>query len=106
MKEIVDNLFIGNKLAQGLKLPRGQVIDLKNIASPLVVFASWGDNITPPEQALDWIIDVYGHESAVIDRGRVIVYLFAQDVGHPGQTHPSSPKISRLTQGSPPKAAD
>ncbi len=84
MKEIIDNLFIGNKLAQGLKLPRGQVIDLKNIASPLVVFASWGDNITPPQQALDWIIDVYGHESAIIDRGHVIVYLLAQEVGHLG----------------------
>ncbi len=84
MTDIVDNLFIGNKLAQGLKLPRGQLIDLRNITSPLVVFASWGDNITPPEQALDWIIDVYGHESAIIDRGHVIIYLLAKDVGHLG----------------------
>jgi hypothetical protein len=80
--EIVDNLFAGNRLARGIELPTGPKIDLKNITSPVVVFASWGDNITPPQQALNWIIDVYGHENMIVSMGRVIVYLLAEDVGH------------------------
>ena len=48
----------------------------------MVVFASWGDNISPPQQALNWIDDVYGHEDLIVALGRVIVYLLAEDVGH------------------------
>jgi hypothetical protein len=48
----------------------------------VVVFASWGDNISPPQQALNWIDDVYGHEDRIVALGRVIVYLLAEDVGH------------------------
>jgi hypothetical protein len=48
----------------------------------VVVFASWGDNISPPQQALNWIEDVYGHEDRIVALGRVIVYLLAEDVGH------------------------
>ena len=82
LREIIDNLFAGNRLAEGIKLPDGQKIDLKNITSPVVVFASWGDNITPPQQALNWIVDVYGHEDMIVVLGHVIVYLLAEDVGH------------------------
>ena len=81
-REIVDNLFAGNRLARGIELPSGPKIDLKNITSPVVVFASWGDNISPPQQALNWIDDVYGHEDRIVALGRVIVYLLAEDVGH------------------------
>ena len=81
-REIVDNLFAGNRLARGIELPGGPKIDLKNITSPVVVFASWGDNISPPQQALNWIDDVYGHEDRIVALGRVIVYLLAEDVGH------------------------
>jgi hypothetical protein len=53
---IVDELFIGNKLAAGLiQTSDGVTIDLRNISSPIVVFCSKGDNITPPQQALGWI---------------------------------------------------
>ena len=82
LREIVDNLFAGNRLAGGIKLPDGRTVDLKNITSPVVVFASWGDNISPPQQALDWIVDVYGHEDVIVALGHVIVYLLAEDVGH------------------------
>jgi len=82
LREIVDNLFAGNRLAGGIKLPDGGRVDLKNITSPIVVFASWGDNISPPQQALDWIVDVYGHEDVIVALGHVIVYLLAEDVGH------------------------
>src|SRR3974390_2433651 len=46
---IVDELFIGGRLY------------LRNIRSRMVVFCSKGDNITPPQQALDWILDCYAH---------------------------------------------
>jgi len=81
-REIVDNLFAGNRLARGIELPDRRKIDLKNITSPVIVFASWGDNISPPQQALNWIDDVYGHEDRIVALGRVIVYLLAEDVGH------------------------
>jgi poly(3-hydroxyalkanoate) synthetase len=57
---IVDGLFIGNNLAAGrIKTSDGIAVDLRNIRSPIVVFCSKGDNITPPQQALDWILDLY-----------------------------------------------
>src|SRR5258705_1614371 len=57
---IVDELFVGNNLAAGkIKMSDGQTVDLRNIRSPIVVFCSEGDNITPPQQALDWILDLY-----------------------------------------------
>ena len=50
---IVDELFVGNKLAAGrIQTSDGTAIDLRNIRSPIVVFCSKGDNITPPQQAL------------------------------------------------------
>ena len=50
---IVDQLFVGNNLAAGrIKTSDGQVVDLRKISSPIVVFCSKGDNITPPQQAL------------------------------------------------------
>jgi hypothetical protein len=59
-------------------------IDLRNISAPVVVFASWGDNITPPPQALNWIIDAWGSERAIAAAGRVIVYVLHESVGHLG----------------------
>ena len=57
---IVDELFVGNKLAAGDdQTSDGTAIDLRNIRSPIVVFCSKGDNITPPQQALGWILDLY-----------------------------------------------
>ena len=57
---IVDELFVGNNLAAGAsRRPTARTIDLRNIRSPIVVFCSKGDNITPPQQALGWILDLY-----------------------------------------------
>jgi hypothetical protein len=81
-RQIVDNLFAGNRLTRGIKLPGGRKIGLGNITSPVVAFASGGDNNSPPQQALNWIDDVYGHEDRIVALGRVIVYLLAEDVGH------------------------
>ena len=85
MDAIVTQLFIGNRLARGeIEIPGGENINLKNIKTPIIVFASWGDNITPPQQALNWLIDVYGHEDAIIDQGQVVVYMVHEKIGHLG----------------------
>lgn len=81
---IVENLFVGNKLARGAFMEGERAIDLRNITAPVVVFASWGDNITPPPQALDWIIDTWGDERAIAAAGRTIVYVLHDSVGHLG----------------------
>jgi hypothetical protein len=85
MEWIVDNLFVGNKLAPGLlKTTDGLRIDLRNITSPIIVFCSWGDNITPPQQALGWIADLYDHEREIVSHGQTIVYTLHQTIGHLG----------------------
>ncbi|MFI4941346.1 MAG: DUF3141 domain-containing protein, partial [Burkholderiales bacterium] len=84
IESIVENLFIGNRLARGTVMAGDRAIDLRNITAPIIVFASWGDNITPPPQALDWIIDTWGDERAIASAGRTIVYVLHQTIGHLG----------------------
>ncbi|AKZ63415.1 poly(3-hydroxyalkanoate) synthetase [Herbaspirillum hiltneri N3] len=84
IESIVENLFVGNKLARGAMMAGDKAIDLRNITSPVVVFASWGDNITPPPQALNWIIDTWGDERAIAAAGRTIIYVLHESVGHLG----------------------
>jgi Protein of unknown function (DUF3141) len=82
---IVDELFIGNKLAAGLiKTSDGSQIDLRNIRSPIVVFCSKGDNITPPQQALGWIPELYDSVDDIRSYGQTIVYTIHETVGHLG----------------------
>jgi pimeloyl-ACP methyl ester carboxylesterase len=85
MVEIVNHLFIGNELEQGtLNLGDEVKIDLRNLKSPLVIFASYGDNITPPHQALAWLKAVYRTTAALKEAGQRIVYLINPHVGHLG----------------------
>jgi hypothetical protein len=85
MRFIVENLFLGNRLASGeMVTSAGRRIDLRNIRSPIVVFASWGDNITPPQQALNWILDCYASERDIVAHEQTIVYILHQDIGHLG----------------------
>ena len=84
IESIVENLFVGNRLARGTMRAGEQAIDLRNITAPVVVFASWGDNITPPPQALNWIIDTWGDERAIAAAGRTIIYVLHESVGHLG----------------------
>lgn len=82
---IVDNLFVGNRLATaGLVTSDGIRIDLRNIRSPIVVFCSKGDNITPPPQALGWIPELYQNEAEVLAHGQTIVYAIHESIGHLG----------------------
>jgi pimeloyl-ACP methyl ester carboxylesterase len=82
---IVNNLFVGNKLERGqLELHENETIDIRNIESPILVFASRGDNITPPQQALNWIPRVYGSVEALRRAGQVIIYIIHENIGHLG----------------------
>ena len=85
MVAIVENLFIGNKIERGeIRLCDHCTVDLRRIRNPLVIFASYGDNITPPQQALGWIPVVYRDTSALKAAGQRIVYLTNPHVGHLG----------------------
>ena len=65
-------------------MPDGTVVDLRNIRSPIVVFCSKGDNITPPQQALGWILDLYEDVNDIRRSGQTIVYTVHEDAGHLG----------------------
>ena len=82
---IVDQLFIGNNLAAGnIRTSDGTAVDLRNIRSPIVVFCSKGDNITPPQQALGWILDLYENVEEIRSYGQTIVYTIHETIGHLG----------------------
>ncbi|HKA41353.1 MAG TPA: DUF3141 domain-containing protein [Burkholderiales bacterium] len=82
---ITQNLFVGNKLwTGGTRSAPGKVFDLREIRSPIILFASMGDNITPPQQAFNWVADVYGSTEEIKANGQVIVGLLHQDIGHLG----------------------
>ncbi|MET3133402.1 pimeloyl-ACP methyl ester carboxylesterase [Oxalobacteraceae bacterium GrIS 1.11] len=85
MQYIVDNLFVGNRLATAeLRMADGTRLDLRNIRSPIVVFCSNGDNITPPPQALGWITDLYRDDTDVLGHDQTIVYAVHDRIGHLG----------------------
>ena len=82
---IVDELFVGNHLAAGtIRTSDGTAIDLRTIRSPIVVFCSKGDNITPPQQALGWILDLHEDVNDIRSHGQTIVYTIHETVGHLG----------------------
>ena len=81
---ITRNLFVGNKLWSGTKGTGGKAFDLRDIKAPIILFASMGDNITPPQQAFNWVADVYGSTDEIKARGQVIVGLLHQNIGHLG----------------------
>jgi hypothetical protein len=85
MQWIVDQLFIGNRLATAeIVTSDGVRIDLRNIRSPIVCFCSKGDNVTPPQQALGWIVDLYGKVDDIRACGQTIVYAIHESIGHLG----------------------
>jgi Protein of unknown function (DUF3141) len=85
MQFIVDQLFVGNNLEAGkIQTSDGDPVDLRNISSPIVVFCSEGDNITPPQQALGWILDLYDSVDDIRAHNQTIVYSIHQKIGHLG----------------------
>ncbi|WP_342050174.1 MULTISPECIES: DUF3141 domain-containing protein [unclassified Cupriavidus] len=86
---ITRNLFVGNKLwsdggERGTHDHQPEHFDLRNIKSPIILFASMGDNITPPQQAFNWVADLYGSTDEIKARGQVIVGMMHESVGHLG----------------------
>ena len=82
---IVDELFVGNKLTKGeISTREGERIDLRKLQSPIIVFCSFGDDITPPQQALGWILDLYEDLDDLIANGQTIIYSLHQSIGHLG----------------------
>ena len=82
---IVDELFVGNNLAAGnIRTSDGFAVDLRNIRSPIVVLCSEGDNVTPPQQALGWILDLYENVDDIRARGQTIIYTIHENIGHLG----------------------
>ena len=51
---------------------------------PIVVIASWGDNITPPQQALFWIPDLYESVAEIVANEQTIIYTLDERIGHLG----------------------
>jgi hypothetical protein len=83
LQYLVDNLFIGDKLTRNeLKAHDGTIFDVRNITSPIIVFTSMGDNISPPQQTLGWILDLYRDVDEIRAAGRTIVYCVDQKIGH------------------------
>jgi pimeloyl-ACP methyl ester carboxylesterase len=109
---IVNNLFVGNKLASGeARLGPGRYFDLKSIKQPIIIFASMGDNITPPQQAFNWIADVYSSTEEIKANGQTIVGLLHEDIGHLGifvsgkvakKEHAQIVEVLKYIQGLPP----
>lgn len=82
---IVEQLFIGNRLVKNeSRIEPGRPIDIKQIKAPMIVFASHGDNITPPQQALNWIAQTYTDVDEIRIRGQRIIYMIHEQVGHLG----------------------
>jgi pimeloyl-ACP methyl ester carboxylesterase len=82
---IVEQLFVGNRLVKNeARLEPGRPVDLKAIRAPIIVFASHGDNITPPQQALNWIAETYADVAEIRIRGQRIIYMVHNEVGHLG----------------------
>ncbi|MCP3921377.1 MAG: DUF3141 domain-containing protein [Desulfobacterales bacterium] len=85
IKSITENLFVGNKLESGeFEFEEGRKIDLKKLKEPVILFCSEGDNITPPTQALNWVMKVWGTVEEIKRHRQVIIYLVHENIGHLG----------------------
>jgi hypothetical protein len=83
MQFLVDQLFVGDKLTRNeLRSSDGTTFDLRNVTSPIIVFTSMGDNISPPQESLGWILDLYRDVDDIRATGRTIVYCLNPTVGH------------------------
>ena len=83
MQWMVDNLFVGNKFSTGQIVTSDDIrLDIREVKAPIVCFCSHGDNITPPQQALDWILDNYQSVDEIRQCGQRIFYTIDPKAGH------------------------
>jgi hypothetical protein len=91
---LVDKHFIGDKLVRNeIATSDGRLFDIRNVTSPIIVFTSRGDNISPPQQTLGWILDLYESVDDIRAQGKTIVYCVDPKVGHLAIF--VSPKVAR-----------
>jgi pimeloyl-ACP methyl ester carboxylesterase len=81
---ILQQLFVGNKVWSQEKPSGGKLFDLRRIQTPIILFASMGDNLTTPQEAFNWVADVYGSTEEIKARGQTIIGLLQGHVGHLG----------------------
>ena len=80
---LVDKHFIGDKLVRNeIATSDGRLFDIRNVTSPIIVFTSLGDNISPPQQTLGWILDLYEDVDDIRAQGKTIIYCVDPKVGH------------------------
>jgi pimeloyl-ACP methyl ester carboxylesterase len=83
LQYMVDNLFVGNKFSTGQIVTKdGTRLDIRSVKSPILCFCSKKDNITPPQQALGWILDLYDSEYEIRAQGQTILYCLHETAGH------------------------
>ena len=84
MQWMVDTLFIANKFSTGQVVTSDGIrLDMREVKTPIVCFCSHGDNITPPQQALDSILDNYQSvEEIQQHRQEKIFYNIDAQAGH------------------------
>ena len=86
MQWIVDNLFVGNRLATAeiVTQRRRAHRPAQHHRRRSSASARKGDNITPPQQALGWILDLYGSVDDIRANGQTIVYCVHEIGRAPG----------------------
>jgi pimeloyl-ACP methyl ester carboxylesterase len=83
LQYMVDNLFVGNKFSTGQIVTKSGIrLDIRNVKSPILCFCSKRDNITPPQQGLDWILDNYDNVDEIRKHGQTILYCLHEQAGH------------------------
>jgi pimeloyl-ACP methyl ester carboxylesterase len=83
LQYMVDNLFIGNKFSTGQIVTKDGIrLDIRNVKSPILCFCSKADNITPPQQGLDWILDNYDNVDEIRRHGQTILFCLHETAGH------------------------
>src|SRR5262249_33184288 len=79
MQWMADNIFVGNKFSAGQIVTSDDIrLDIREVKTPIVCFCSHGDNITPPQQALDWILDNYQSVDEIRQCGQRIFYTIVR----------------------------
>jgi len=85
MRWMLENLFIGNKFSTAqIVTQEGKRLDLREIKSPIICFCSKKDNITPPQQALDWMPDNYRDVNEIQKAGQTDSVLRSRNLGASG----------------------
>jgi len=92
---LVNKHFIGDKLVRNeIATSDGRLFDIRNVTSPIIVFTSLGDNISPPQQTLGWVLDLYESVDDIRAQGKMIVYCVDPKVGHLATAIFVSPKVA------------